>query len=278
LILGAAVTALVGLYGAWRAFQRQLHLNRMKSDFVSSVSHELRAPIAAVRLMAESLERGKIAEPKRQSEYFTLIVRECQRLSTLIANVLDFSRIDQGRKQYEFEAADVAALVDHTVQVLAPLAADRQVNLVCQLPGDASAEIHFYPEVDAQALQQALVNLIDNAIKHSPAGRPVTVGLEWPAPVKPGSAAPANAKFRLWVEDQGPGIPAAELERIFDPFYRRGSELRRETQGIGIGLSIVKHIVDAHHGQVRVQSEPGRATRFVLELPMTQPSPNRDAS
>jgi len=278
LILGAAVTALVGLYGAWRAFQRQLHLNRMKSDFVSSVSHELRAPIAAVRLMAESLERGKIAEPKRQSEYFTLIVRECQRLSTLIANVLDFSRIDQGRKQYEFEAADVAALVDHTVQVLAPLAADRQVNLVCQLPGDASAENHFYPEVDAQALQQALVNLIDNAIKHSPAGRPVTVGLEWPAPVKPGSAAPANAKFRLWVEDQGPGIPAAELERIFDPFYRRGSELRRETQGIGIGLSIVKHIVDAHHGQVRVQSEPGRATRFVLELPMTQPSPNRDAS
>ena len=278
LILGAAGAALVGLYGAWRAFQRQLPLNRMKSDFVSSVSHELRAPIAAVRLMAESLERGKIADPARQSEYFTLIVRECQRLSALIANVLDFSRIDQGRKQYEFEAADVAALVDHTVQVLAPLAADRQVALVRQISNGASAENHFYPEVDAKAVQQALVNLIDNAIKHSPAGRPVTVGLEWPAPVKPGSAAPANAEFRLWVEDEGPGIPAAERERIFDPFYRRGSELRRETQGIGIGLSIVKHIVDAHHGQVRVQSEPGRATRFVLELPMSQPSLNRDAN
>src|SRR6185436_16910902 len=137
----------------------------MKSNFVSSVSHELRAPIASVRLMAESLDRGKIQEAQKQGEYFRFIVEECRRLSSLIENVLDFSRIEQGRKQYEFEPTDLAALTRETVRGMEPYAAEKGVrlNLEC---GMQSAELI----VDGRAIQQAIVNLIDNAIKHSANG------------------------------------------------------------------------------------------------------------
>ena len=132
--------------------------------------------------------------------------------------------------------------------------------------------------LDGRAIQQALVNLIDNALKHSPAGTTVTIGLEWPqAGVAGGpheasvSGAPEKpACVRVWVEDQGEGIPAAEHARIFERFYRRGSELRRETQGVGIGLSLVQHIAQAHGGRVTVRSEVGQGSRFTLELPLVQ--------
>jgi signal transduction histidine kinase len=223
----------------------------MKSNFVSSVSHELRAPIASVRLMAENLERGSVAEPRKQNEYFGFIAQECRRLSSLIENILDFSRIEQGRKQYEFEPVNLAAMARQTIQLMEPRAADRQVQLESAIPDNAESA-----EADGKAIQQALVNLIDNAIKHSPKGACVRVGLDC-----------APDWFQLWVEDKGDGIPAAEHDKIFERFYRRGSELRRETQGVGIGLSIVKHIVEAHAGKILVRSQPGRGSRFTISLP-----------
>ena len=180
-------------------------------------------------------------------------MQECRRLSSLIENVLDFSRIEQGRKQYEFEPVNVAALVRQTVTLLKPYAAEKGVSL--RMEGATALAL----EADGQAIQQALVNLIDNAVKHSPPGAAVTMGLA--------GADAAGTMARLWVADAGPGIPAAEHGKIFERFYRRGSELRRETQGVGIGLSIVKHIVEAHGGRVRVESAPGRGSRFTLELP-----------
>ena len=329
LIAVAAVVAVIGFVSAWRAFQREQRLSEMKTNFVSSVSHELRAPIASVRLMAEGLERGKVSDPAKQHEYFGFIVRECRRLSSLIANVLDFSRIEQGRKQYEFETTDLVAMVRETVKVMEPHAAEREVKIVAELPGAC-----LHPSADGRALQQALVNLIDNAIKHSPAGETVTVGLEC-APLECGDLSPlssdatsriavgdksptgksadqsahskdalvrpasgrdgfhsvpdlqqtngdavervptsiqqssAQSEIVLYVTDHGPGIPPEEHEKIFERFYRLGSELRRETQGVGIGLSIVKHIVEAHGGCVKVQSEVGKGSRFAIELPAT---------
>lgn len=308
LIAASAVAAITGFVSARRAFVRQQQLGDMKSNFVSSVSHELRAPIASVRLLAESLERGRIAEPARQNEYFRFIVQECRRLSSLIENVLDFARIEQGRKQYEFEPADVVALVSKTVKLFEPVAGEKHVTLQLQLPEQNGAPMPE-PVLDAPAIQQALVNLLDNAVKHAPAGSEVTVGLDlrpWHNGHRLATPESANGAFAaswiadevsvgnksihqragslanggnrpvlcLWVQDHGRGIPSEEHQRIFERFYRPGSEMRRETQGVGIGLSIVKHIVEAHRGQVSVQSEPGNGSRFTITLPLS-PTPIR---
>ncbi len=265
LISVSTLAALVGFIAARRAYHRQQRLAEMKSNFVSSVSHELRAPIASVRLLAESLERGAVKEPARQAEYFRFIVQECRRLGTLIENVLDFARIEQGRKEYEPEATDLAALIRQTMKLMEPAAGEKQVTLIASLPqpsGESNSPRHgFVAKVDPQAIQQALVNLIDNALKHSPPGSRVTVGL-----AAGSESASDDARVQLYVEDEGPGIPAEDHERIFERFYRRGSELRRDTQGVGIGLSIVKHIVEAHGGSVVVRSAPGQGSRFTIEL------------
>jgi signal transduction histidine kinase len=249
-IVLSAIAAAIGFVAARGAFRRQQQLSEMKSNFVSSVSHELRAPIASVRLMAENLEHGKVPEPAGQNAYFHFIAQECQRLSSLIENILDFSRIEEGRKQYEIEPVDLTALTRQTVRLMETRAADRGVRLESVLP-----EKIVSVDADGKALQQALVNLVDNAIKHSPKGAAVRIGLESDAD-----------SLRLWVEDRGEGIPPEEQAIIFERFYRRGSELRRETQGVGIGLSIVKHIVEAHGGTIRVRSAVGQGSRFTIEL------------
>jgi signal transduction histidine kinase len=294
LVAASAFGALIGVIASWRAFRHQLRLNELKSNFVSSVSHELRSPIASVRLMAESLERGKVPEAPKQQEYFRFIVQECRRLSSLIENVLDFSGIEQGRKQYDFEPTDLVALTQQTVKLMETYAAERGVKLQLQL---TEAINHQLPQhqlsADGKALQQALVNLIDNALKHSPKGDVVKVGMELEAQKAErgeniqhptGIQHPASSiqypasrntqratRILLWVEDHGDGIPPSEQEKIFERFYRRGSELRRQTQGVGIGLSIVKHIVEAHGGRVIVRSAVGQGSRFTIELPASPP-------
>ena len=258
LLVASALAALIGFFTARRAFYRQLRLNEMKSDFVSSVSHELRAPIASVRLMAEGLERGKISEPAKQHEYFKFIVQECRRLSSLIENVLDFSRIEEGRKRYEMESTDLVALTQQTVKVMETYAAEREISISLSVTGTAAPV-----DLDGKAMQQALVNLIDNAIKHSPKGSNIAVGLDF----NPSPAGAQSSTVLVSVEDHGEGIPASEQDKIFERFYRVGSELRRETQGVGIGLSIVKQSVEAHGGRVTVRSSPGRGSTFTVELP-----------
>lgn len=290
-ILLAALAAAFGWWQSWRTLRHQLELNEMKSNFVSSVSHELRAPIASVRLMAEGLESGRVRDEPKRAEYFKFIVQECRRLTSLIENVLDFSRIEQGRKQYEFEPVDPVALIEQTVKLMQNNAEERGVRLVCEYDSTKLSGTNFQLLADGRALQQALVNLIDNAIKHSPQNETVTVELDIILPESPGRAGrpqpAANVErtaasppmprrgedttpcqtVQLSVSDHGPGIPPEEHEHIFERFYRRGSELRRETQGVGIGLSIVKHIVEAHKGRVRVDSAPGKGSRFTIELP-----------
>jgi signal transduction histidine kinase len=259
LILSAAAASLAGLLSFWRGLERQVRLGEMQSNFVSSVSHELRAPIGAVRLMAESLERDKVPDPARQKEYFRLIAQECRRLSSLVENVLDFSRLDSGRKQYSFQPVDLLPLLRQALDLMQPFADERRIRLALVPPVDGAAALK--PCWDGHAIEQSLVNLLDNAIKHSPDEATVKLEVE-----------PIDAGIRLWVADSGAGIPREEQSRIFDLFYRRGSELRRETKGAGIGLSIVKHVVEAHGGRVLVESAVGRGSRFGLELPLAERS------
>lgn len=252
-LLASAVLVSTGaLLMILRMIKRERKLGELKSQFVSSVSHELRAPVGSIRLMAEALREGKVRGPAAD-EFHGLIAREGARLSHLVENVLDFARIEEGRKRYRFEEADLAPLVRDTVRLMEPAAAERGVHLVVEAPELAAA-------VDAAAIQQALVNLLDNAIKFSPPDSTATVTLV---------AGPG--RWTLAVRDDGPGIAPADHERIFERFHRLGNELRRETQGTGIGLSIVKHIAEAHGGRVRLDSAPGCGSTFTLDLPEKPP-------
>lgn len=255
MLAASVVTAAVALAVLHRTLRRERQLGEMKDQFVASVSHELRAPVASIRLMADALEAEKVA-PETAKEFHRLIAREGARLSTLVGNVLDHARIEQGRKAWKMEPCDLAALVADTVRVMEPLAGEKNITIKHELSAVEA-------RVDADAIQQALVNLLDNAIKFSPPGTIITTAL-------------ANDEERrtwtLTVRDQGPGIPKDEQGRIFERFYRPGDELRRETQGTGIGLSLVKAIAEAHRGRVSVESGPGQGSTFTLTLP-TESSP-----
>jgi signal transduction histidine kinase len=245
--VGISGMALVFIH---RALARERRLNALKGDFVASVSHELRAPVASIRLMADALEAQKVA-PETAREFHRLIARESARLSTLVGNVLDHARIEQGRRVWTMEPCDLAALTTDTLRIMEPLAREKNLTLGSDLmPVEAA--------VDAGAIQQALVNLLDNAIKFSPPGGMIETSL---------SSNEQTGRWELSVRDEGPGIPAAEHARIFERFHRLGNELRRETQGTGIGLSLVKAIAEAHGGRVVLTSSAGQGSTFTLTIP-----------
>ena len=258
-LIGAATLAAgSGLWLSRRALHREQRLHSLKSQFVASVSHELRAPIGSVRLMAEALSSGTV-EGEAARTFHCLLAQEGVRLSALIENVLDFARIESGRKSYQFEETDLPALLRDTIALLEPRAAPRGISLRLEC-----APLSQVPEVDAPAIQQAVMNLLDNALKFSPDHGVITVTLTNYGP----------AGWRLAIADEGPGIPPAEHKRIFERFHRLGNELRRETQGAGIGLSLVQHIAQSHHGTITVKNLTPKGTEFTLHFPWPNNSPS----
>ena len=230
------------------SLRRERQLSDMKSQFVASVSHELRAPVASIRLMAEGLEAGKV-DSGMVGDFHRLIARESARLSTLVTNVLDHARIEQGKKIWRMRLRDVSALCEESINVMKPLAQEKGIVIEADLAAVEAV-------CDADACQQALVNLLDNAIKFSPKDATVRVKLLM-----------RDGVVELSVADSGPGVPEAEKAMIFERFYRSGNELRRETQGTGIGLSLVKSIAEAHGGSVRVETPPLVGSVFFLTFP-----------
>ena len=254
----AFLTTLAASIAVLWAYARQRRLAELQTDFVAAVTHELRAPLAAIRLIAEELTDLPETESQRRSRYHQLVLREIGRLGLLIDNVLRHSRLERDAQPLDLALTDLREIVESVRDTFLPTAQDRGIPLQVQLPAAPVST-----SVDAQAIRQVFANLVDNALKHSPPGAAVELILEaLPAP---------DSVAVLSVVDQGPGIPAIDHERIFQPFYRRGSELRRETAGVGLGLALVHKLVLAHRGTVKLVSEPGRGTRFTVRLPLTHP-------
>jgi signal transduction histidine kinase len=264
LILGSLSLLLVGgLFLAHRAVSKEVALAKLKSDFVSNVSHELRTPLSLIRLYAETLELGRITVQDKVEEYYRIIRTESERLTALINNILDFSRIEAGRKEYEFRETDIGELVRNTL--------DSYRDQIAQQ--GFAFEQHIDPavppvEVDREAIARSLVNLVNNALKYSAADKFIGVKLYR-----------SNGSVKLEVVDRGIGIARGEQSKIFEKFYRAGDPLVHNTKGSGLGLSLVRHIAHAHGGEVEVESVPGKGSKFTLSLPLaTVQQPNGAAS
>lgn len=265
LSLGAAMTLFLigGIALTLRTAARAMKLSQMKSDFVSNVSHELRTPLASIRVFGEFLKLGRVKDTAKMREYGEYIETESRRLTQLINNILDFSRIESGQKSYHFYSTDIRELVADTLKVFEVRL--KQDEFTIHFESTASLP---RVAVDADAMTQALVNLLDNAVKYSGASREITLGLdtrdEW---------------VTIAVSDKGVGIPEEDQEKVFERFHRVSTGLVHDVKGSGLGLAIVKHIVEAHGGKVAVDSRPGRGATFTIHLPaLTDTGTQRDAN
>ncbi len=252
LILGGLSLLLAGgLLLTYRNVSKEMALARLKSDFVSNVSHELRTPLSLIRLYAETLEMGRLNSQEKYQEYYCIIRKESERLSSLINNILDFSRIEAGRKEYDFRDTDMRELVRNTLE---------SYRYQIEQHGFTFEEkIDPVPpmRVDREAMARSLVNLVNNALKYSQDRKYIGVNLYR-----------ENGAVKLEVIDHGIGIPSQEQHKIFEKFYRVGDPLVHNTKGSGLGLSLVRHIVQAHGGEVMVDSAPGQGSKFTITLPV----------
>jgi signal transduction histidine kinase len=263
LILGALSLILTGgIVLAHRNVAKEMALARLKSDFVSNVSHELRTPLSLIRLYAETLELGRLSTPEKYQEYYRIIRKESERLSALINNILDFSRIEAGRKEYDFRETDLRELVHTTLDSYRYQIEQSGFAFEEKIAADVPSL-----RVDREALSRSLLNLVNNALKYSQDRKYIGVNLYR-----------ENGSVKLEVIDCGIGIPLAEQHKIFEKFYRVGDPLVHNTKGSGLGLSLVQHIVQAHGGEVLVDSAPGQGSKFTIALPVNQISGNGKAS
>jgi signal transduction histidine kinase len=248
-----ASVLLAGIVLVMRTADREMKLSEIKSDFVSNVSHELRTPLSSIRVFGELMRLGRVNDSAKVREYGEYIEAEGRRLSQLIDNILDFSRIESGGTLYQLKEHDVADVVRDVLQAFGPRLQREGFVVELLAPGDPLPPVR----IDEAAIGHALGNLIDNAIKYSGASRRLSVTL-----------AVEGAEAVVAVKDFGIGIPREEHERIFDRFHRVGRGLVHDVKGSGLGLAIVKHIADAHGGSVTVDSSPGHGSVFALRLPL----------
>jgi signal transduction histidine kinase len=241
-----------GVFLTYRNIFREMNLARLKSDFVANVSHELRTPLALIRLYAETLELGRLTAQEKYQEYFRIIREESERLTALINNILDFSRIEAGRKEYEFKETNLAELVRTTLDSYRFQIEQNGFAFEENISGDIPPL-----NVDREAIARSLLNLVNNALKYSQDRKYIAVSLYR-----------SNGSVKLEVQDRGIGIAAAEQEKIFEKFYRCCDPLVHNTKGSGLGLSLVRHIAQAHGGKVSVESVPDKGSKFTIALPI----------
>lgn len=261
-----------------QAFDRLKELDRLKSNFLATVSHELRTPLTSILGYSDMLASGLAGDlNEEQQEFLETIRSKGDHLLQLITSLLDLGKLEQGNLALHREPVDAAALMEDVVKTLAPKAAKKSVRLEAETP------VPIAPlDADPVRIRQVLFNLVENAVKFSPEGARVLLrATEVPAPGQGEPrddvglvvmAAPRRA-LRIEVQDSGPGIPAEEHQKIFDPFYQVDGGSTREHGGTGLGLSIVKRLVEAHGGTIGVRSVVGQGTTFTFTIPEPEPGP-----
>lgn len=246
IIFALLLILVIGSYLSTHDVQRQLEVAKLKSEFVSTVSHELKTPLTSIRLLAERLLKLTPQDYAKQKEYHGLILTQSYHLSHLIANILDFSRLEQeGKERYKFEQTDLAKLLNQSI-------ADYPTELTrpdCKLEIDLTADLPLL-YFDREAISRALVNLLDNALKFSPSGGIVRI-----------TAGKRAGEAFIEVADQGPGIEEKDRKKVFERFYHTG-------KGTGLGLTLARHILEGHNGRVELESEIGKGATFRIILPL----------
>ncbi|HYM24659.1 MAG TPA: HAMP domain-containing sensor histidine kinase [Vicinamibacterales bacterium] len=246
----AGIMAL-GVFYVVRAAAHEVRVAEMKSTFVSSVSHDLKTPLALIQLFAETLELGRMKSTDRAQEYYRIINSEARKLTRLINNLLDFSKIEAGLRRYKRQPVDLSAMTRRVLESLDSQFRHNQFSIVVKLDGPVPVLI------DEEAAQQALENLLSNAMKYSPENREIAVEVK-----------AADGYGTVSVVDRGIGIPGRLQRRIFRKFYRVQTDAGTGPQGTGLGLAIVDHVMRGHRGFVRVESEPGKGSTFTLHFPL----------
>lgn len=263
LVAIACVVIIAGVGFVLYAVEEERRLSEQKSEFVANVSHELKTPLSLVRMFAELLLSGRVASDEKRKQYLEIMLTESERLTALIENVLDFARVDRGRATFDFSAYSLSEVVQRAVEIYRYRAEREGLEIDVSLAEDMPPV-----RLDPRAIELCLINLLDNAIKYAKDGGRVTV-----------KTAFDGRMATLSVEDRGAGIAPEDIRRIFDRFVRGKSARDARIRGTGIGLSLVKHIAEAHGGTARVESEVGRGSRFIVTLPLWRgPLPSPDGS
>lgn len=227
-------------------------LERIRQEFVANVSHELKTPLTAIQWYTETLLNGGLEDAKNNREFLGIMLENTQRLGRLIDDILDLSAMEAKRMPFRFEPVAVNDVAARLIQSLAPLAQTKKVTIKNQLK-DTLPRV----TADREKLAQILLNLLDNAVKFNKVGGTVTI-----------SAVVQRDQLEVSVQDDGPGIPEADLPRLFERFYRVDKARSREMGGTGLGLSIVKHLVESHHGKISVQSTLNQGSTFSFSVPL----------
>jgi len=254
LIVALVATTIAGTAATVAVLAREARVSRLQTDFVNKVSHDLRTPLTSIRMFVETLQLGRLQDPARQAEALEIISDETARLSGLINRLLDWARMESGRRSYELRRERIEPIVDAALQAFAP-------QLIVH-PADLRRDVEpDLPTIwgDRQALAEALLNLLNNAFKYTGPDKRIEV-----------TARRSGPTIFLSVADNGPGIPKREQKRIFDRFYRAKDPLERGIEGTGLGLSMVKHIVSGHGGRITVASELGQGATFTIALPIAE--------
>jgi signal transduction histidine kinase/tetratricopeptide (TPR) repeat protein len=237
-----------------RTLSQEMEVLKVKSDFVSSVSHELKTPLTSIKALIERLKEGKVKGSDIMMEYFSLISNDTEKLTRLVKNILDFSKIEEGKMEYEFEETDIPALVRQELEAFQQDEIYRDVKMRVHI-----AENVPPIQTDSSALARAFCNLLNNAVKFSPENPDISVGVIF-----------EKGNIIISVKDKGIGIPEDEIDKIFDKFYQGKNSHELTVKGTGLGLTLVKHIAEAHEGWVSVKSKQGAGSTFSLILPYQQ--------